>query len=508
MFKFFKQKDKNVTRTEWIVLGIFFIAFFAVYLYSDICHTTSRGIVFWECLFSGRLNEFYAYLYPGVEGSMLPNGSYSGAYDALFYLIFAIWDFPLWCFEKITGLSFLSVYGGRLYAKCIVLVFLGISAWLLKKIALLVTNNKVLSNWAVFLFISSALTVSAVVVQGGYDIISVSFTLLGIYFYLKGEDWEFVLAFAMAATCKMFSLFVFVPLLLLKHKKISQVISRGLVGISFIALPKLMTAMGNRLFAGLQARNMTEPASMITYMQTDILLASSDANAGITTNSVIAHSNIVDKQMFAGNGAAISFGELPLFFFMTFLFWWICWKKKEVTQYEVIYYCLASMSIFALFVKQNPYWMILLVPYVVLIMIMNMDKLRDNIILDIIFSLGFVLWQAYERYWCYSYEMFSKMIGQDFGVIGNYEVCGFVKIIDKLQNMIGISSAHLISLLVCSFALGLILFLYDNRPGIQKKQSMDETGIRRLTWIRTIPALGVALLPLITAFLHLFREMI
>ena len=85
----------------WKLGGISALLFFSLYLYSDICHTSIRGIVFWDTLFQGRLNEFYSYFYPGVENSYFPSGVADASYDFLFYIIFAIWDFPLWCFEKI-----------------------------------------------------------------------------------------------------------------------------------------------------------------------------------------------------------------------------------------------------------------------------------------------------------------------------------------------------------------------------------------------------------------------
>ena len=166
------------------------------------------------------------------------------------------------------------------------------------------------------------------------------------------------------------------------------------------------------------------------------------------------------------------------------------------------------MSIFVLFVKQNPYWLILLVPYVILTMITNMDKFRDNVILECIFSMGFILQQAYERNWCYSFDMFTKMTGIDPQIEGYYDVCGFVGIIDRLQEMTGVSAEHIISVLVCCFVLGLILFLYENRPGIQCFQEVDFERVRCISWIRIIPALGVALLPFITAFYYFAKVLL
>ncbi len=502
------NKVEKVSKIEWIVVILLFIIFFALFLYSDICHTTSRGIVFWECLFNGKLNEFYAYPYLGVEGSYLPEGTFTGAYDFILYVIFALWDFPLWCFEKVTQLSFLSVYGGRLYAKCIVLVFFVISAWILRKIVQILTVNENLANWAVFWYMTSSLVISSVVLQGGYDIISVCFTLLGIYLYIQNEDWKFVAAFAMAVTCKMFALFIFIPLILLRHKKISKILGRFLSVISLIAIPKVIIGISSIVAAILKQDKLADSFGKITAIQTDILLVSADADFVIPSNSIIAHSNIINDSMFANNAGAINFSNIPLFFFFTFGFWWVCWKKKQATQYEIVYYCLIGMSIFVLFVDLKPYWIILLVPYVVLMLVLNADRFSDNVILELLFSMGYVVFQSYKRYWCYSLEMVTKMLNIEPSVPLELEMCGSVKAIDVLQDISGISVQNIYSVFVCCFAVGLILFLYDNRPRVVRKQVLDFRNIRIWSRIRIVPAIIVVLLPFSEIAIYIIKTMI
>lgn len=405
-----------------------------LYLYSDVCHTTIRGISFWNALFEGNISQFYNYPYPGVEGSWLPHGTMEGAYDLGLYIIFALWDFPLWCFEKITGISFLS----------------------------------------------SSLTVNSIVIMGGYDIISVLFTLLGLYFYLKDEEWKFILSFVIAVTCKMFALFIVVPLILLKYKELGKVLKKVLIGISFIAIPKLVVLLGN----------------LINKIATLQNVSSQNASAAvITSNDVIAHSNIINEQMFAGNGAVISFSQIPIFFVATFAFWWICWKKKDVTKYEVLYYSLIAMSIFSLCVRLNTYWIILLVPYVIIIMGINADKFLDNVILEVLLSVSYVIYQAYILFWCYSYNLVNKMFGIYPSNDKEYVYCLVPRFIDNLAEKIGISPENICSLFMGAFATGLILFVYDNRPARLKEAEIDYTVIRKYSWFRIVPAIGVAIIP-------------
>ena len=100
----------------------------------------------------------------------------------------------------------------------------------------------------------------------------------------------------------------------------------------------------------------------------------------------------------------------------------------------------------------------------ILILITNIDKFRDNVILEMIFSMGFVVFQAYKRYWCYSFELFTQMFDINPESIKDYRICGIVKIMNTFHEISGISTENICSLFTCCFALGLILFLYDNRP--------------------------------------------
>lgn len=482
LWRMIEMSNKDVKRKEWIIGGVIFISLFLLYLYSDICHTTTRGITLWRALFEGKIGEFYVYPYPGVEGSWMPNGTQGGAYDFVLYIIFALWDLPLYCFEQLTGISFLSTYGTRLYAKGIVLLFTFLSAFALKKLIFKLTNKREKAYWGMFLFFSSIFMVNSITIMGAYDIISVFFTLVGICFYFEKDEWKYLLFFALAITCKMFAIFIFIPLVLLRYKKIWEVILRGFAGISLIVIPKLFSGLWNFIAK---------------------YIVSSQDNKEIVSNRVIAHSDIINEQMFAGNGAVLTLSYLPLFFFFTLALWWFCWKKKNATDYDVIYICTLSMSIFSLCVRMHPYWIVLLAPYVVIIIILNMERICDNIILELIFSLCYTIFCAYNYYWCYSFNLFNKMFGLYSDYNMEYQYCLVLRIIDNLSEVIGISSINIISIFTCGFAVGLIMFLFDNRPGQQVECSVDYKRLRQLVWVRALFGIGVAMIPMVAGALCL-----
>ena len=86
-------------KKDWLLGLIPLIIFFCCYIYSDIILTTTRGIVFWECIFNDVHDSIFTYVYRAVPNSMIPNGCIAADYDFFFYLFFAIFDFPLWIFE-------------------------------------------------------------------------------------------------------------------------------------------------------------------------------------------------------------------------------------------------------------------------------------------------------------------------------------------------------------------------------------------------------------------------
>lgn len=472
------EKNDQLTIAEWIIAGVLFSVFFGSYLYVDICQTAPSSLNIWNSLLDGNVLGFYSYHYEGVKGSYIPNGVTGGAYDLVLYIIFAVYNFPLWIYELITGTSFLDAYLGRVYMKGILALFAILSAWMIKKIVCLLSDDSKLSLWAMFLFLFSHLTVSTVIVIGGYDILSVFFTLAGLYFYLKNDNGKFVLFFAIATVCKMFALWIYIPLVLLKEKKIHKILLYGVGSISLIVIPKVLTAIVNLIGTGSEG---------------------SATDVAVKGNQIIAHSNIINDKLFNGNIGPISFGNIPLLFVAMLLIWWFCWKKKNVTQYEIIFACAVSMSSFFLFADTYPYWIILLVPYIVLLLVLNPVNIVDNTILEGVFSVGYIISSACVRRQCYNMNLLVYMLKPDCITVQgemDYVDFGISSIMLKFSQLIGISYENITSLFLTCFAVGLILFLWYNRPGKQDGV-MDMCLLRRCVIVRTMVALCVAMIPML-----------
>lgn len=474
-------------KKDWLLGLIPLIIFFCCYIYSDIILTTTRGIVFWECIFNDVHDSIFTYVYRAVPNSMIPNGCIAADYDFFFYLFFAIFDFPLWIFEKATGLSFVSYWITRLYAKSIILVFLFWSSCVFKKIVTRFTDET-LAAWSQYFYIISVTVAHVIVVIGNYDIIAVTFILLGTYYYLCEDDRKFVLLFAVAATCKMFALFVFVPLVLLRYKKVRDIIARVALSVSLIVIPKIIYLFYDKLVLSRDA------------VQSNKSIISGTDSANVVGNRIIAHSGMVDSKLFSGSGAPLSMENIPLFIITTLLLWWMCWKKENPTDKECIVY--SSMGIFAFFMFCDtiPYWSVLLLPYIVFFMITNHSRILENSFLESVMMLSYIIYNNLTRIHVYQGKLLLDMIPLyriKESINTNYSEPGFYLLIQRLSEAIGISYDHISATFLGIFALALAIYLITNI--IHKEESeYDCITIRKAAYIRMTVAVLVAMLPFIT----------
>lgn len=470
------------SKKDWLMGVIPLFLLFCCYLYCDMAETTTRGIAFWECIFNDTHDTIYNYVYEPVPNTILPNGINSAAYDFLFYIFFAIWDFPLWIFEKITGVSFLNFWITKVYAKSIIIVFLFLSSLVLKKIVTKIADDT-LGKWAQFFYIISATVAHVIVVIGNYDIIGVTFILLGTYYYLCNEDNKFIASFAIAATCKMFALFVFIPLLLLRYKKIKDILIRAFLSISLIIIPKCMFVIYNRLIV--------EPASV----------SKSADNMNFVGNKIIAHANMVDTKLFLNNGGPISLEEIPLFIIMTLLLWWISWKKKDANNRECIVFSSLGIVIFFLFVDTIPYWSILLLPYIVIYMMMNPSLLYQNAFIESVMMLSYIVYNMLVRLHIYQGRLIFDMLPIykiRESIIQNYSEPGFDLLVKRLSVVIGISYENICATFLGIFVLALIIFVFSNIRNCNEDSKYEILSIKKVGYIRMGVAIVVAMIPVIT----------
>lgn len=494
-------------KIEWILAILAGVILGAFYLYPDMAVTSSCGVKLWNCIVNGTFPNFYSEGYQGVSGSIL-EFSMGGSYDFALYLVFALYDLPLWIWEKITGFSFMQFVLTREYIKGIVWVFSGISAYLVYKIACVCDVKKEEAKWAAFLFLTSAVFFYTEVVIGGYDVISVAFTLLGIYGYLTDNNKCFVAAFSMAIAMKMFAVWLFIPLVLLKEKRIWRILVYGLEGLFVIAVPKIYFTIASHRFMINRvldaARQAGQPVDINEIAET----------IGSSNNGIIDHAEATVNEALFPDGRMleytfISMNALPLVFVGMFALWAFCYLyKKEMNKREVIYLCAVTMSIFVLTVKIHPQWCIILMPYLALLIMFHPQRMKDSLIFEGMFAVGYVLNRALAYYWTCNLCMIENMTkpqhsfsyGSPDGSGSDY---GFSYYITRICEKIGISTVNISYIFKAAAVAGLIMLLIWNFP--ERKWGIMDENIdykRRRVWMVTrfavsctigmLPMLGLA----------------
>lgn len=211
---------------------------FLFFQQADLFHTAISSYAY----LSGHILDFYDFNKLFLEYNH---------YLPIIYAIFAIWNIPL----SILGLT--SPANGSNFAfellifpssaieiiwwKLLLVLFFVGSVYLVAAISKKINHSLINKNLsASTLFATSPFVVFSVFLLGGYDIISVFFTLLGILFYFKQDKLKFSIFFSIAISLKFFAAVIFLPLLLIAEKNLFKIIGWGLLASSFTLLQILI----------------------------------------------------------------------------------------------------------------------------------------------------------------------------------------------------------------------------------------------------------------------------
>lgn len=349
------EKGKRIDKHFKFVDILFYITCvgicFLLFSHSDLLVTANNAMM----LLEGRWKDFYTACYE-------LGGNYNANYLISTFVVFAIWNIPF----KILGS--LPAYWGDWSEAFFVwnkilpsIVFIG-SAYLIYKISkeiLLFDSRKAkLTAW---IFLTAPVAIFCQFIFSQYDIFTVFFMLLGMYYYFKADDnkkyrFLFVLFFGIATTFKYFALVYFFVLLLLKEKDIFKI----LLNSFYVAVPTIMCG--------------------VVYF----LL---DRQSFIT--SVLGFS-VLDRAV--GNGIEIGLTTLNLAVVALCIV--MAWSyftnvvNKDLWISYVLYFCAGiSFAIFT-FMHWHPQWMIMAIPFWT-IMFMNNSKADVFIWLDLLFGVAF-----------------------------------------------------------------------------------------------------------------------
>lgn len=351
-----EKTNEKVSKIEWgIAIALFSIAFF-LFLFDDILITTNASITFDDLLLKGKIYHLYEALYQTFGGSL--EGAFI-TYDFPIYIFFGIWNIPLLIITKLTGIYWIEYYALRIYAKLFLIALMIIFFLVFKKIMDYFKLNKNDYKMYQYLFFSSSLTIMVLGMFAGYDLLPLIFIVLGLYYYLKEDKRKFLLFFTIATSIKLFALFIFLPLLLLKEKNIWKIILYSIISLSLVILPKLIFHNAPMYYESMHAFE-------------DLMMSKLSASYLITP-----------------------FGNTSIFITLFILI--CCWcygtkieEKKKLDLYTM-YIPFLIYGSFICFCSVHPQWTMLLIPFFLFFVIYNKSKRQWNILLECAFSVSFLL---------------------------------------------------------------------------------------------------------------------
>lgn len=348
-------KKRHVKPEEvFLAVAIGFCFFFM--LYKDNLSISSIGYWFANSVLTGNFADYY--------------NSMDWSYGVTIYSIYAVWSIPVWIVFKITGLAVdLTAIPVLLWYKLLTAGFAAWSVYLAGKIAGEVYEER--DKEVRIQYMASFFFVFPVFAIGQCDVIGLCFVLLGTYYYLKEKDFKFLLCFGLAVTMKYFAVFVFIPLVLFRFRKISKILKVFAAGLILVLL--------STVFAGNSAAG-----------------AAAQSNEEYYVNEHIQKLGLMRINI----DWDIAIGLLALFFgLICIVAYSVSNVNKEKNKQYTLWLALAGYMCLFLFYPCNIYWYVLLAPFWILVACNNKNLMKVNLLLEIVFGLMIGIIYSYIQYW-------------------------------------------------------------------------------------------------------------
>lgn len=359
------KKEKILQSFNYILVTLLLLSSLIIFYYTDFSDTLDNSVMLFEVIEKGNLFNYYQY---AAEHAHF-NTVYTANYNVFLYFIFMLWNLPIILINKLYPFDYMNSFYALSYCKLLILTTTLLSSHILKKISIYLTNNKNVGITSQILFLSSACTIIPSMVACQYDSISLLFILLGLYGYLKNNKVLFYLSFVVAMPLKSFAIFIFIPLLLLKEKNIIKIILKTLLTLSFNILLEIPFIHNDYYKIAMGSQNSSAM---------DLILNSNISIAGYSLNIFL-----------------LLFGILCVYAYIH------NFEKDENKNLKYTYIASVSISLFLSFTHIRSYWIILIVPFILLITSINKKNYPISLLLFIIGTSSFGIY-ILMNHWVYS----------------------------------------------------------------------------------------------------------
>ncbi len=344
-------------RRVWWMMGGFVLILFLLCNHNDIAETAQHAWTLIRSTVDGRFFDFYSNVADRVYDFGFSFSYVNNAhYNILIYILLALWELPLYLvgtlFRIPAGNMELLIY---FWVKVLCVAVFWLCAARTARIARQMGVDEQHAQTIRLFVLFCPVSLFAVFQFGSYDMFCLLFILLALEALLDGKIYRFALLIGVAAVFKFFALILFIPILLLCEKRIVRLIKLGLCGVSLM-LPSTL------LFWGRAAHSAMFNAEMI--------------------------------KRFSFLNLPTEYGEISVFFLLYALLCVFCFAYRMRTEKPDPVLCLyvgfASLALLFLTITWHPQWMVLLVPFVVLLGA-QVENRRTLFWVAVLFCAGYFL---------------------------------------------------------------------------------------------------------------------
>lgn len=318
-------KSDELCKMDWIISSFVLLILFVTCMQGDMRLTGNRSFLMYE-----HFTDFY-------KASFEQSGGYYANYLPSTFIAYAIWNLPLYLSGHVPEAILTNSFINNMWYKLLPVILYYITAHYIYKIGVEAGFGEKKSRLCKFAFLVFPIGVFSQFIFSQYDIFTVFLMVLGFYYFLKGSMWKFSIAFGFAVTFKYQAFVYFLVLLVLKEKKIRNILKYTTI----MVLPILVEILPN-LSSVYFKKNVLE-FSALTYVQ---------------------------RQFGFGFFNGVNLVAVAV----AFVLLWSYQKKtnteKEVFSWSVFFTTAMSFAILG-FASWNPQWLLLLVPFLILNIFIN-----------------------------------------------------------------------------------------------------------------------------------------
>lgn len=363
------QLNRMPQKSDVFLAAALGLAAFFLWNHPDIIETAQHTRILLDDVFSGR---FFAFYQDTMDARATLGYANAAHYHIWFYLLCGLWDLPLYLIGKLIPVGELAF---TLWTKALGATAFVACGLVLRRLAEKLGAGREQIAWTPWFFWLCPVGFFSALCMGQYDSLCLLFLLLGMLFYLDGRMLPFVLTMGTALVFKMFAIFILIPLLLLREKRILRI-------AGWLAL------------------------SLWLYLPGSLLFARRNGDAGFF-NSLIA------QRLFATVLPTV--GQPSLLLVLLAGLYLLCWLwqpgSEESLAQKAVYVCLTVFSLLFLLVQWHPQWIILLSPFLLLTTWQTKKQMPWLLLSGICFA-GYFLLTAYS----FAGQIEGNLL--DFGLLG------------------------------------------------------------------------------------------